>query len=262
MSEYRLVESVATEGQRACVAKTNARGKTFLRPSTDLRAGQRIYVVTDAAGGTAFRQKSHAEQWLTALNVTPEQRAAERQAVIDADVAQYHAMHKETDVTIGENAAAALDFAQPVCECGMLADECACTDEPEDTDNAPAIGNALADWAFAMIAPDLDDDEEGNIDLAPAWDAQLAAHAAAIVTGAALALTCLLPLRASAHELPPVSTDGECVITHEFEDGSATALCGHDTWAYDADGSFFYLDGIKFWIYPEGTWHEITSNAR
>jgi hypothetical protein len=36
----------------------------------------------------------------------------------------------EEDPMIGENAAAAADFAQPVCECGMLAEECACTDDP------------------------------------------------------------------------------------------------------------------------------------
>jgi hypothetical protein len=37
---------------------------------------------------------------------------------------------KEDSVAIGENSTASLDFAQPVCECGMLADECACTDDP------------------------------------------------------------------------------------------------------------------------------------
>jgi hypothetical protein len=207
------------------------------------------YIVREVRPGGALVDLNRVRDLATAISLATSAHAITgyRMAVVSAEYARL-AVHFDTnDITeeapmIGENAQAAADFAQPICECGMLADECACTDDP-----APELNPAFAGLDFLEV----------DITTAPAWNAQLAAHAAAIVTSAALALTCLLPLHASAHELPLVPTDGECVITHEFEDGSATALCGHDTWAYDADGSFFYLDGIKFWIYPEGTWREI-----
>lgn len=59
----------------------------------------------------------------------------------------------------------------------------------------------------------------------------------------------------SAQDLPLVPTDGECVITHRWEDGSATARCGHDTWALDRDGGFIYDHGIKFFYRAPGTWY-------
>ncbi len=59
------------------------------------------------------------------------------------------------------------------------------------------------------------------------------------------------------NDLPLVPTDGECVITRTFEDGSATALCGHDVWAFDADGGFIVDHGIKFYYRDPGTWYEV-----
>jgi hypothetical protein len=97
-------------------------------------------------------------------------------------------------------------------------------------------------------------------EVATAWNARLAARAAAIVSaagGLALALSLLFGTPASAQTLPLVPTDGECVITHQFEDGSATALCGHDTWAFDADGGYVVDNGIVFFYRDPGTWYQV-----
>ena len=63
------------------------------------------------------------------------------------------------------------------------------------------------------------------------------------------------------HDYPPITGNPAynytCVITHEWEDGSAVAYCPEDgeTYAYDADGGFIVDIGIKFFYRPEGSWY-------
>ena len=68
-----------------------------------------------------------------------------------------------------------------------------------------------------------------------------------------------LPYPVEARTYPPIGTpaySAGCTITHEWEDGSAIAYCPEDgeTWAFDADGGFAYLDGMRWYYRAPGTW--------
>lgn len=85
-----------------------------------------------------------------------------------------------------------------------------------------------------------------------------------VLAGAAIIAACLLPSPASAHtggthDYPVIGTpayDASCTIVREWEHGSAVATCGDGYhYVFDADGRFFYMHGIRFWISHENQWH-------
>jgi hypothetical protein len=261
------------------VADRQAKGRTNVRrgeahPSTHLT--ERDIQDIRALSGVGLTQRELAERY-----------GIRQPAMFDiihrntwANVPDYP--KGERTMSLGENSTAAADFAQPICECGMLADECACTDDP-----ASELNPAFAGLDFLEV----------DITTAPAWNAQLAAHAAAIVTsaelptpeipadvramvpvpkyveltpeqhacvshalawieeterivkatvaGAALLAAFLLPGQASAREYPVIGTpayDASCQIVTEWEDGGAKAYCAEDGETYLFDADGFFYN--------------------
>jgi hypothetical protein len=176
---------------------------------------------------------------------------------------------EEDAMAIGENAAAAADFAQPVCECGMLAEECACTDDPAP--EIPADVRAMVpatDHAFDFACPHCRalylsacHQNHAYLPIAPhettrQYVARLGRWTQGVLAGAALLAALVLPGHASADTLAQIPAG--CAITHTFEDASAIASCTDGTrMAFDADGGFMQDHGIVFYYRAPGTWYEI-----
>jgi hypothetical protein len=184
----------------------------------------------EAPVSEVFHPNMYVTCWDDVIHTTPEEK----------EHAECEPMAHDLDCDC--EACAPIDPTCPYCH--MVVCDCAY--------RARVTGIPIGPIARAALEPQLITTDDEAAELKSFID-----NLRSFIAGAALLAALLLPAHASAQEVPIVPTDGECVLTRTFEDGSATALCGHETWAYDADGGFIMDNGIVFYYRAPGTWYEV-----